>query len=215
METGIYFEGPKGRIDRSRLMLVEGVDDAHFFDTLLGQANADPAQVGLLYMRGKDALSDNLSMLIKSPSFQSGKVVRIAIVLDSDTVPAAALQSVNDALTVLGWPHFEGSGFNQVTPALSLGLHLLPSMEEPGDLERVCLATIPEDERVIKSVAFQQDIDMNHGPLDKTYKRQAAIFLACVAAETRGVGRAFELGVFDSAHSSLNPLKGFITEFLG
>lgn len=212
MPPAVYFDGPNRRSNRSRILIVEGEDDAKFFDHLLSDINADPDRVGIVYIRGKDNLLENLKLLAKSPSYVKGEIAKIAIVRDSDENPQAQLQSINSVMRAIGWPNFESLGF-KTQGNTSYGVFLLPETE-PGDLERVCLDTISGHKKLGLVREFYDNIIESFGALDRPYKRQASIFLACSSVETRGVGSAFALGLFDKNHESLGNLRNFLTELV-
>lgn len=206
----IYFDGPKGRNDRPKLLVVEGQDDAHFFDKLLTDAAADPSQIGIIYTGGTGGLERELALLAKSRPFIEGRITKIGIVQDADADPAAKINSIHAALQSIGFPS-PGHGAFQAVGPLTVGVFLLPNALVQGDLELVCLSTVEATDKAQRVVAYFDGMDADYGPFDRKYKRQAFIYLACVDTETRGVGHAFSEGVFDSDHQSLIDVKNFVT----
>ncbi|WP_342637437.1 DUF3226 domain-containing protein [Rhizobium jaguaris] len=161
-----------------------------------------------------DAIEKSLQSLVKSRPYQEGRIVKIAAIRDADVNPTDATGMMHRAFQSVGWPQpapgtFEG-GQN-----IEVGLFVVPSSDQSGDLERLCLATVADVAKAQSVTQFYAQMDATYGPLDRPYKRQCAIYLACTNVETRGPGQAFSIGVFDRQHGVLEPLKQFLTLFLG
>jgi hypothetical protein len=216
--TGVFFDDDQSRrrFARPRVLLVEGQDDCYFFDSLLQEIGADPTRVGMRSIKGIDDLANQVAVLVRDTDFVRGVIQRYAIICDSDQSPNNALNRVAAALVASNQPVPAHATF---TPApqggAEVGVFLLPSNVVDGDLERVCLDTIPTDLKLIATQQFLTQVQQTFGPLDKRYKRLARIFLSICDTETFGVGRTFALGgVFDRTHPSLDPLRTFLQMFV-
>lgn len=215
MSSGVYFADAKSGIDKDFVLLVEGQDDAHFVDALLEDLGADPHRTGVLYIKGKDKLSENLKNLKKSRPFLLGKIRRVAIIRDADTSGAEALQSIQNALRDFDLAMPNHADFAQAPDSPDIGIFILPSDQTDGDLERVCLTTLGSDERLAYVRDFLRRVQERFGALDRMHKREAMAYFSAVPVETRGVGWAFrKTDLFDRAHSSLDPLKDFLRRFI-
>lgn len=211
---GKYFEGKDGKAEREKVLIVEGVDDAYFFDSLLSQANADPASVGIIYIEGND-IQKNLGMLLKRPEITRGIIKSFAFILDADIDAAKKNQEIQQAFMFYGYTITSPSTFVKFNN-FSAGYTLLPSPTESGSLERVLLRTVDRDIRVAWTkdllVRCEQLFDQR---FDHLYKRQADIFLSCNhRTKSRGVGKSFSDGIFQNTHPSLDTIKGFVSAFL-
>jgi hypothetical protein len=212
-KMGLFFDATsQNRSQRRSVLIVEGKDDGAFFEHLLTALGANPDLVGVIATSGNTKLKANLEALKRSRAFTNGTVENIGVIQDADTDPNSALTSVHGALEATGFPAPNHASFLGSAPRL--GLFLLPSAASTGDLEQVCLDTIPADPRTIAAGEFFKTADAQFGPFNHKSKRTAAIFLTLVAEETRGVGNAFSKGVFDIGHSSLTDLKAFLTELI-
>jgi hypothetical protein len=78
--------------------------DAHFFDALLDDMEADPQRIGIAYLNGKDALEANLDSLVKTSAFVQKQMRKLAIVWDADASGAVSLKAVQSALQARGFP---------------------------------------------------------------------------------------------------------------
>lgn len=212
--SGRYFSGPKERSDREMVLMVEGQDDAFFFDALLEQVGAVPDRVGLVYIQGKTNLGMNIADLIKSRAFVTRHTRKYAIVVDSDDVPASTIQEVHRALTVNGQPTPGHAAFQAGAQGVVVGIFLVPSEREDGDLEKLCLASLGDEPLLRLARDFLAQVNRDFGPLPSLYKSLAQIYLACRPEDTRGVGRAFRQGIFNRDHACLEPVRNFLRAFI-
>jgi hypothetical protein len=209
-----FFEGPKGRLARERLLIVEGQDDAYFVDRLLADMGASVDEVGVVYLEGKTKLQANLTSLLKSSHYRSGKVSIFAVVGDTDADPQSRLNEIKTAFVANGQPEPASQDFVVNDDGTRVGLFLVPSSTEAGDLEKLCLDTLGGEPLVTDCREFSAGIQGKYGAFREPFKSLAQIYLACRPEDTRGVGRAFYENVFDANHACLDPIKGFLQTFL-
>lgn len=206
-----FFDDKKGR-ERRTVLLVEGKDDASFFDHMFLHLGSDATVVGVSEISGKDKLAANILALSKSRPFLNGTVENVGVIIDADSNPAAALSNVHQSLNSVGWGTPQHGNFAGASPRV--GIFVLPSFGATGDLEQLCLDTIPDDPRKVSAELYFNGADAQFGPFNHQSKRRAAIFLTLVHEETRGVGRAFTQGVFNENHPSLDSLKDFLQQLV-
>lgn len=214
---GTFFDGPQGRAVMERVLLVEGPDDAYFFDAILTDIGASPAKVGINYLSGRDNFDSDLGVFLKSSPFKHGAVNTYAIVIDADTDPARAIADAHAVLKKYREPTPSSGSFVSAPSGRQgrVGLLLLPSGNEKGDLEEVCLRTIPNDPLYIRVNAFLSETISLGGEIDHLSKRKVQTYLANKHGELcRGPGRAFSLGHFDRAHQSLLTVQQFCRDLL-
>ena len=124
----------------SRLLVVEGEDDAGFFRAFVKHLNFTDVQV--LPIGGKTKTRKNLKALILSPGFSD--VLKLVVVRDADDNPKGAFQSVQDSLRASGLPvplrPFELSGGKPQVMVM-----ILPEKGTPGALEDLCLRSLEKD----------------------------------------------------------------------
>jgi hypothetical protein len=128
------------QITRPRLLVVEGTEERLFFEALIRHMGLPDIQV--LPIGGKTNLRRNLKALVLSPGFAD--VVSLGVVRDADEDPAAAFQSIRDALEAVSLPV-------PTTPLSPTGenprvtIMILPAENKPGALEDLCLRSVAGD----------------------------------------------------------------------
>ena len=215
--SGAYFEGPQGRKHMERLLIVEGADDAYFFDSILADINANPARTGIIYLNGKDALKKEFGPFIKSGPFRHGAVNTYAIVRDADLNPSAAVTETHTILRTYGEPEPPPGTFVAAPSGRTgrVGLLILPSATEPGDLEEVCLRTVVGEALLNRVDVFLGETVTAGGPIDDLSKRKVQTYLANKHGSLcRGPGRGFAVGHFNRGHSSLMAIQEFCRQLL-
>jgi hypothetical protein len=204
---------PKDRI-RNKVLVVEGPDDAYFFDSILQSLGIDPEGVGIVILGGIGNLKSNLANLKKSRPFVEGRISRVAVVRDADYDRAASLADLEDAIRGNGFPHGALGQFAEFEAGKSIGCYMLPPDDGTGNLESLLLATVEGDLRVQWSGELFARVEAQFGELDRRHKRLMQLFLACRPEDCRGPGRAFHLGAFPRDSGALAGLKGFLEAFL-
>jgi hypothetical protein len=200
-----------------RLLIVEGADDAYFFDAILADVGASPASTGIVYLNGKDELKNEFGPFIKSAPFKHGAVNTYAIVKDADRNPGAAITEAHAILRAHGEPEPPPATF---VPAPAgrvgrVGLLILPSATEPGDLEEVCLRTVAGGALTDRVDVFLTETEAAGGVIDYLSKRKVQTYLANKHGELcRGPGRGFVCGHFNRGHASLTTIQDFCRQLI-
>jgi hypothetical protein len=208
MLSGRYFSGPKNNIERE-IDSVEGIDDAYFLDRILELQKADESRVGIIYLEGQGKLDENVKQLTRSAAMTREVIKRYAIITDSDADPGGTLREIHKVLARYGQPQPAHGMCNGAAPAV--GLFLIPSASEDGNLEKLLLSTIDKDGKLIYVRKFSDDLQASFGQLDDQEKRLSRIYLDCCDGHYRGAGRAFSAGKFEAGHAALDALKRFVT----
>jgi hypothetical protein len=214
---GVYFEGPQGRKHMERLLIVEGPDDAYFFDAIFKDISANPARAGILYLNGKDALRKEFGPFIKSAPFTHGVVNTYAIVKDADLDPNAAIVEAHAVLRSYGEPEPPPATFVAAPAGRAgrVGLLIIPSATEPGDLEEVCFRTVAGEVLTNRVSTFLAETEASGGQIDHLSKRRVQTYLANKHGDLcRGPGRGFSCGHFNASHQSLVAIKDFCRQLI-
>ncbi len=90
-----YTKTLKFKIEKAKLLLVEGKDEDLFFTSAL-EKHLGIGSIQVLPLAGKEQLSRNLAALKRDPKFV--EVTSLAVIRDADTAADAAFQSVCGAL---------------------------------------------------------------------------------------------------------------------
>jgi len=114
-------------ITKPNVLVVEGRDEELFFAVLVGHLELQNVQV--MPIGGKEQLRSNLKALVLSPRFV--EVTSLGVVRDANANPAAAFQSVHDALQAVDLPAPD----RPLTPtghSPKVTVMILPEADVPG-----------------------------------------------------------------------------------
>lgn len=190
------------------VFFVEGIDDAFFMDRLLRETKVSPARVGIVYLEGRDNLERNLRIFLRTRPVAQGDVRRYALVLDADDDPEKTVSRVHASLSKHNQPTPSHGALAGGSP--EVGLFVIPSASEDGNLEKLLMSTISTDQKFIFVDKFFRDIQNAFHKLDEPYKRLSRIYLDCCHGHFRGAGRAFHAGSFNGDHYALGALRAFV-----
>lgn len=210
---GVYFDTAEMSPTGPKVLLVEGTDEAFFFDRLLQDMAADPEKIRIFPTGGKDNLHGSLGGFVKSAPFRAGVVTAYAIVQDADSDPNISLNAIHGALRGHAEPTPANRTFEPAVqpPLHHVGIFLLPPSGRSGNLDTLCLNTLDAAPLLACVDAYIECANgagaMLASDLDK---RRTQVYLASRAELCRGAGRGYSLGYFDANHASLEPLKAFI-----
>ncbi|HIC91689.1 MAG TPA: hypothetical protein EYP21_06455 [Syntrophaceae bacterium] len=195
-------------IMRSRILVVEGKDEELFFSGLINHLGlAENLQV--LGIGGKDKLRRNLKALKSAPNF--AQVVSLGLVRDADENPAAALQSVRDALQAENLPA-PMHPMEPVGNSPQVTIMILPDESTPGMLEDLCLRAVARDPAmhcVVQYFQCLQDRDLIFLP-HKMSKAKVHVFLASRSEPDRRLGEAAKAGYWPWDNEAFEQVKKFL-----
>ena len=185
-----------GDVEKDKLLLVEGVSDARFFNAFLrdglNQTNVQIAQVG-----GNQRFRPFLSQILKNAG-NFRELLRLGIISDADTNPAAAFQRISDALACAGLPVPPQSWRTAGDGGLSVSIAILPDGSGTGDLEELCLRSLsngPAMACIDQYVTCMANVGV---PVRQPSKSRLHAYLAVAGSEPgRRVGEAADAGIWD------------------
>jgi hypothetical protein len=216
---GRYFKGEHGTRDKNRLLLVEGPDDAIFFDEILASlpAPADPNTTGIAIYSGTGGLDAFIEQLIKSPEYVKGNIHTYAVVRDADINAGTTLSATQNIFKKYNQAVPPRDSFAQSSPpnVIRTGLFILPPAGQSGDLEETCWGTISGITLATRVDTFLADTLKTEPTLDKLSKRKVQMYLANRLGHlARGAGMGFKENHFDRNHASLATVKSFCTQLI-
>ena len=129
------------KIELSHLLLVEGIEDAIFFEALLKQMSLIDVEIWPIGS-GRD-FKKRLGLLRKLSGFE--KVKSIGVVRDADKDPAAAFDSVSQALRENGLSSPVSYGCKSTGAPITCVMILPDGINSQGMLESLCLKAIKDD----------------------------------------------------------------------
>lgn len=200
-------------ITSGSLLLVEGIDDARFFDAFLqnkaGDVDAQIATVG-----GKANFRKFLTNLRQADGFDSLR--RLGIARDADTNSSSAFQSIRDALRDNGYPVPQQPWAHTQSGHLSVSVAILPGGNEPGELEDLCLRSIagrPELACVDQYIKCMTDTGLSS---DKP-SGPNRVYAYLAAGERPGLrlGESAEAGVWDLDSPAFMQVADFLGQLAG
>lgn len=197
------------RIQRRKILAVEGDDEINFFDALfryLSIPDVEIYQVG-----GKDQFRNKLPALVRTTGFFTN-VEAFAVIRDANHDAKAAFNSVKDVLKKQNLnPPDQINKFSESYPRI--GIFIMPGCSDEGMLEDLCLSTV-RDHPIMKCVDDYIDCISREGDSPKNLaKAKTQAFLAAMPKAARSVGLGAQMGYWNFESEVLAELKKFIENF--
>ncbi|HLA34180.1 MAG TPA: DUF3226 domain-containing protein [Rhodocyclaceae bacterium] len=199
------------RIDKNKLILVEGVDALYFSIWALNAYGVSDTQV--MNFGGVRDLSRFMKTLKNMDSYDS--IESIVIARDAETDHRAAFSSVVDILRNNELPAPE-SPFVYHGASPRVAVMLFPGFDDSGELENgcledLCLKTLRDDSLNVAR-AYIDEIDRRH---EKLTHRHKSLLHAYLAAKNKFVssklGEAARYGAWDWQSSALTAFRNIVT----
>jgi hypothetical protein len=128
-------------VEQTHLLLVEGIDDAIFFEALLKQLNLNDVEIWPIGI-GR-AFKERLGLLTKLSGFE--RVKSIGIIRDADNDPAAAFTSISQALKENGLSAPASYGYRSTETPITCIMIMPDGLNGQGMLESLCLRAIKDN----------------------------------------------------------------------
>lgn len=210
-----FFNSDENLLDREIVIVVEGKDDANFFDVLLTSLSADPNRVSVVIAQGKSKIRSTINSLLKSSSFADGTIRRYAIVRDADSPFQTAQTEVGDMMEQLGEPRVTSGNISEREDGRFVGFFLIPNSNDDGDMEALCMRSVGGTASATLAEQYIADAETESGAFNQRNKRLAQAYLAISSGDLcNGVGYATTRGKFGVGHAAFQPLTTFIQELL-
>jgi hypothetical protein len=198
----------KLRIEKLKLLIVEGRDEEEFFGVLLEKLGIRDVQIA--GVGGKTKIRPNLKTLkITDPFFD--RVTSLGIIRDADENCNDAFKSVQDALKAAGLPCPK----KPLVPTKALPkvtVLILPPGAARGALEDICLASAKEDLTMACVDDYFNCLDAKGigRPVKDFVKAKARVFLSSRADPILDVGIAAKKGYWSFDAPEFEKVKGFL-----
>lgn len=198
------------KLQKRKLLLVEGRDDEEFFGGLLRSMAIDDIQV--IPVGGKHQFAGKLQGLIKDADFP--EIVSMGIALDADDDPKATFQSICDALKQAHMPVPK----KVTTKAARKGspeviVMILPDVNKQGALEDLCLAAVNDDKAnacVERYFNCLKEHEVSGPKPNKLNKARVRVFLSSKEDPTLSLGIAAQRGYWPFDHKVFADVKTFL-----
>lgn len=207
-QRGSPAAGDAWRIEKPKLLLVEGIDEVRLFEALAKDIGAEDVQIR--DYQGKGNLRRFLGVLPQIPGYS--ELESIGVTRDADENGDKAAESVRDALGAAGFP-VPNSPLESANNGRIEVCYLIIPHGETGALEDVCLASVAEDPAMVCVEGYFDCIERSalDGPKEKWMsKAKVHAFLSSREDPALRLGEAAESGVWAFDAPAFDPLKSVL-----
>ena len=207
-QRGSPAAGDAWRIEKPKLLLVEGIDEVRLFEALAKDIGAEDVQIR--DYQGKGNIRRFLGVLPQIPGYS--ELESIGVTRDADENGDKAAESVRDALGAAALP-VPNSPLESANDGRIAVRYLIIPHGETGALEVVCLASVAEDPAMTCVQSYFDCIERSalDGPREKwMVKARVHAFLSSRENPALRLGEAAERGVWSFAAPAFDPLKSVL-----
>ncbi len=198
-------------ITSSKLLLVEGKDEAVFCRALLQSLTINDVQI--INIGGSQKFSSNIERLPKRQGFK--EVTMLGILRDAEINPAkSTFDSVCSDLKRINLPVPTGlKWFSDTSP--QIGVFIMPDNNRSGMLEDLCLESLSGTDESKHTDTFFMQANVTATAKDFAKRRVQAWFSIFKTNDDLQceVGRAAEAGFWNFDHPCFDGLKAFLKQF--
>lgn len=193
------------KIEKLKLLAVEGKDEINFFSALLQHLEIDDIQ--LEGVGGKYQFRHKIPALIKIPGFS--EITSLGIIRDADEDVENAFRSISDLVRRNNLtPPNNPNEFSDANPRV--GIFLMPDNANTGMLEDLCLHCI-EDPQINPCIDNYISCIEEHGyKPGNLSKAKSQVYLAAMSEIANSVGVGAQKGYWDFNSPSLSQLIDFL-----
>lgn len=196
----------------SKLLLVEGKDECHFFKALLKSMNIEHIQCQDI--GGVSKFKTELNLVRATQGFED--VTHIGLVRDAEKHAAqSAFQSICSILEECGFPVLKSLDDPfACSDKLRIGLFIMPDNQQKGMLEDLCLQSIAgtDEERCIEAFieCSQQTLAKEDKEKFNSAKARVQSYLACQVPLVNSLGLGAQKHHWDFSKPCFNKIKEFL-----
>jgi len=195
------------KIDKEKLLMVEGKDEINFFNSLL--ISIDISDVQVMEVGGKFNFKNVFPGITKMSDFNSVK--SYGIVRDADDNHDDTLCSIIDLLKKYKQPYPSTSGKIVDKNNKKVGIFIVPDNNQAGMLETLCLKSIedlPENDCVESYFECLKNVDSIPSNM---YKAKLQAYLASREKYCPSLGIGAQKKYFDFNNKIFSDLKLFLS----
>ena len=208
-QRGSPAAGEGWRIEKPKLLLVEGIDEVRLFGALAKDIGSEDVQIR--DYQGKGNLRRFLRVLPRIPGYS--ELESIGVTRDTDENSDDAAKSVRDALGAAGLPVPNSPLESANDGRINVRYLIIPPNDEAGALEDVCLASVAEDTAMVCVKSYFDCIERSalDGPREKWIaKAKVHAFLSSRENPALRLGEAAERGLWSFDAPAFDPLKSVL-----
>ena len=206
------------------LLMVEGMDDKHFFAALVRHLGKPKRAVEIRKYASENPFRVALAALVNATGFD--RVRSFAVIRDADRDVDDTFTSIRDALVKVDLPCPCRPGGFAATPDVRVGVYVLPGEGQNGCLEDLCLQTVAAHVvtpcvdaylACLKQVCITKPVSAPRDPKESYFpkhesKAKALAFLAGMYDAPKAVGYAAQKGYWPLDSPALDPLREFLRQ---
>ena len=196
------------------VLLIEGDDEARFFEALLKHVGLVPnVDIQLRKLEGKDNRRA-FEAFLRDPGFPI--VTAYAIVRDADADVKDTLKSIQKLLRDHGQPCPKGHGMFAHNDTLKVGIFIMPGNTPSGMLEDLCLQSVadhPIMPHVEDFMAQVKSVMQEKAPKNES-KAKVQAFLAGMEKPLPHLGVAAQKGYWPFNREAFSSLCDFIEQLM-
>lgn len=200
------------QIAATKVLLVEGKDEKHFFEALLKSLSLTNPSVSVISVDGKGNFKHQIDALVQGPDFNA--IQLLGIVRDADQEHDSAFQGLVELLKKykLNRPSFPNTFSEGGTPRV--GIFLMPGNNSEGMLENLCLRSVAETPLMECVESFMQCAISKTTTLPRIEaKAKAHAYLSLMTETVGSVGLGAKQGYWNFDHECMATLIDFVQQF--
>ena len=208
-QRGSPAAGAVWRIEKPKLLLVEGIDEVRLFGALAKDIGAEDVQIR--DYQGKDNLRRFLRVLPQITGYS--ELESIGVTRDADENGDKAAESVRDALGAAGFPVPDSPLESANDGRIEVRYLIIPPNSKTGALEDVCLASVAGDPAMVCVESYFGCIERSEldGPRSTwVSKAKVHAFLSSREDPALRLGEAAERGLWAFDAPAFDPLKSVL-----
>lgn len=204
------------KINKSKLLLVEGRDEINFFTAFLSHDNISDIQI--IESKGKEQFPAELELIINDPDFDG--VTSIGVVRDADESQQSAVESIRFHLNRFGLPAPVAHCDFKNNDKINVGVFIAPGFSEKGMLESLILESLESHPVKIAAGEYIENLRGLLSPVNPqcqfNFPRNEAkshmhAFLAGMEKFVPSCGMAAMKGYYDFTSPVFNEIRQFLT----
>lgn len=202
---------PRRRIEKPRLLLVEGRDEVNVFEALMRHCLGDGAEIQVIDAGGKDQFPKHMKAIPTAARTRRGLHLRsIGVVRDANGDARGSFRSVCDSLRNAGYepPPVHGE-FSGATP--SIGVFIAPDGARPGAIETLCRRSVEGKAAAACADEYMKCLEdrgaMRSSNIDKSF---AHAYLAALPNPVARVGEGALSGAWNFDSPAFEALSRFL-----
>ncbi|MBF0399096.1 MAG: hypothetical protein HQK78_20145 [Desulfobacterales bacterium] len=202
----------KVRIQKKKLLVVEGKDECNFFDALFKHLQLYDIQT--IDIGGKDKFNDKFESLHAMDEFS--EITHIGFIRDAERNPAiSAFNSICSILRKRQIPCPENP--NQIIrERVSVGIFIMPDNQETGMLENLCLESIKNTPVYSCIDSFIDCLKQNQAEIEKEKfnesKSKVQSYLAMRSPIVNSLGLGAKNNYWNFNHACFADIKKFLSD---